>query len=60
VVCILDSSVQLLGAVLTGAGYFFPTKVLRLKDDTGGGAGWLLPLGPGGSLGLRWTLTFGP
>ncbi|HYV47853.1 MAG TPA: hypothetical protein VFA20_23500 [Myxococcaceae bacterium] len=58
--CILDSSVQLLEAVLTGIGYFFPTRVLRLKDDAGGGVGWLLPLGPGGAPGVRWTLTFGP
>lgn len=60
VVCLLDASVQWLGTVLASIGYFFPTKVLRLKDDAGGGMGWLLPLGPGGSPGLRWTLTFGP
>jgi len=60
VVCLLDASVQWLGVVLAGIGYFFPTKVLQLKDDAGGGFGWLLPVGPGGSPGLRWTLTFGP
>jgi hypothetical protein len=60
VVCVLDAGVQVLGTVLAAVGYFFPTKVLELRDDSGGGAGWLLPLGPGGSAGLRWVLTFGP
>jgi hypothetical protein len=60
VVCLLDASVQVLGTVLAGIGYFFPTKVLQLKDGAGGGVGRLLPLGPDGSPGLRWTLTFGP
>jgi hypothetical protein len=51
--------VQGLGAILVGAGYFFPTKVLMLKDKEESASGLLLPLGPGGGPGLTWSLTFG-
>lgn len=62
VVCIGDTVVQWLGAVLAGVGYFFPTKVLLLKEGggSGSGAGMLLPLGPGGGPGVSWSVAFGP
>jgi len=62
VVCLGVAAVQWLGAVLAGIGYFFPTRVLVLKEGGtgGGGAGVFLPLGPGGGPGLSWSVAFGP
>jgi len=60
VTCLADAAVQWLGAALAVAGYFFPTKLLVLKEDQGGGAGVFLPLGPAGRPGLSWSVTFGP
>ena len=60
VVCIGDAVVQWLGAILAGIGYFFPTKVLVLKEGGGSGVGVVVPLGPGGGPGLSWSMAFGP
>jgi hypothetical protein len=60
VVLLCDAAVQWLGAGLAVAGYFFPAKVLRLKEEAGIRAGWILPLGPDGSPGVSWAVTFGP
>ena len=60
VVCLGVAAVQWLGAVLAGIGYFFPTRVLVLKEAGTGGSGVFLPLGPGGGPGLSWAVAFGP
>jgi hypothetical protein len=60
VFCLLDGATQLLGVGLASFGYFFPTRWLLLKEEEGGGTGWLVPMGPGGGPGLTWAVTFGP
>lgn len=59
VVLLCDAAVQWVGAAMAGVGYFFPAKVLRLKESDGR-VGWILPLGPSGTPGLSWMGTFGP
>lgn len=59
VVLLCDAAVQWLGVGLAMVGYFFPTKVLQLRDE-GARAGLFLPLGPGGLPGLSLAVAFGP
>jgi hypothetical protein len=53
---------QILGAAMAGVAYFFPTRVVRLKPQRPAGGpppeASLVPLGPGGGVGLTLSLAF--